>query len=132
MTNIMVGSTILYRGIFHQVYLLWFLATPPPSPFKTWWCVLLVMLWLDYVSHWHLYQDLRRYSAVVLLKPLWVKWGNKILHNSIYIIFLRNMCNISARENTKSAISVFKEIVDHTDQELKDVDYIKHFQQHGF
>ena len=85
------------------------------------------------VSCWINSKYFHSYAAFGLMNPFCSKRGDKLSHNSIYIIFWRNMCKMSIWGNhSKFAILVFKAVVGHTDQALKYVDCINQLHQHVF
>ena len=64
----------------------------------TWWCGILGMLWLDSVPTKHLYQDMQKYVVIFVTKIYQSKPIENIIPNSICIVFWRNMCMFSIRE----------------------------------
>ena len=93
--SFMVGRTNMYAHIFYQVYLLLYITT---LSFKAQCCVIMVMLYLDYVSPQHLYQDMKKYVVIGLMNIYCIKLIENIINNSICIIFWRNICMVSIRE----------------------------------
>ena len=89
----MVSSTNVYVGIFYPMYLL-----PRINiPFLNWCSVILVMLYLAAGSPQYIFQDMKNYFVIVLMKLSSSKTGDKLIHNSICIISWKNMCIVSIR-----------------------------------
>ena len=64
--------------------------TPPMvkySFFKSWLSGILDMLYLAAGSHQHLYQYMQNYVVIGLIKIPWIDQGDKLILNSICIIF---------------------------------------------
>ena len=60
----------------------------------------MVILYLAAGSTQHLYQDMRKYVVVGLMKPSWINKDDKILQNSIFIVLLGHMYRMSIRKET--------------------------------
>ena len=90
----MVGGTNIYGDIFYQIYLLPQLTIH----FFTWFYGIIVMLYLDSVSPPRLYQYMQKYVVIVLMKLDCSNQGENLIHDSICIIFWRNMCRVPFRE----------------------------------
>ena len=58
-----------------------------------------MLLYLDFGSRQNLYQDIHKYDVIVLMKISWSDPSDKIIPNSICIIFWSNMCMVSIKED---------------------------------
>ena len=65
---------------------------------KYWCCVILVMLYLDAGSTNHIYKDMQKYIVIVIINIYWDKTSEKVIHDSIFIIWWRNICMVYIRE----------------------------------
>ena len=54
---------------------------------KTWFCGIMVVLWLSDGSSQKIYNDLRKYVLVGSMKTSWNNYGGQLTQNNICIIF---------------------------------------------
>ena len=90
----LVGSTNVYGILFYQVYLL----PQITIPFFTWYCGIMVIFYLAVGSPQHLYQCMQNCVVIRLMKLRWINSSDKIIPNSICIIFWRIVCMVSIKE----------------------------------
>ena len=81
----MVGSTTMYGGIFYQVNLLPWITIP--SSKKYWYCGIIAMFQFSAGSPQHIYQDMQNYVAIGLMKLYRSNPSDKLIHNSICVVF---------------------------------------------
>ena len=67
--------------------------------FYTWYCGIMVMLYLADVSPQHIHQGMKKYDVIGLMNLYWINSSDKIIRNSICTIFWSIVCMVSIKED---------------------------------